>query len=264
MGRFFSRLGIAALILLAVGIFVTQSGIWRDFSDASGIGNPDAQLSAPTVPRPGAGKDVIPNPFDAGKNSLEGVGVDVDGFYDEALKLLDKVPVVGGNAKEYDETKFGDWNRDKNGCTTVQQVLGRDTKNPVYVDETSCTPSEGTLLDPYTGQTVTLNKTADNVEVIHVVDPENAWVSGANRWSSKKRNQFYNDTENLLTVATDTQTPPAGASPDMWMPQNADTRCVYVSAWVQAKHRWNLSMTPQEAETINEVLRDCMRGDNNE
>ena len=257
MARFFGRLGIAALLLLVVGIYLTQSGMWKDFSDASGIGNPDAQLGAPTVPRPGAGKGVVPNPFELGFDALRGAGVDLDGFYGDALATLEKVPILAAGTGKYDEAKFGKVSTDKNGCTTFEQVLIRDLTDAVVTEDDPCHPVSGTLIDPYTGEAVEYVPGGTDVEVVYVVSPENAWASGAKKWGPKKRNQFYNDPANLVAVKADTA-PPAMATPDTWTPENADMKCVYVSVWTQAKHRWNLSMTPQEAEAVDGTLRDCM------
>ncbi len=63
-----------------------------------------------------------------------------------------------------------------------EYVLKRDGSN--VVTNSACTATSGTWFSPYDGATWTA---ASDVDIDHMVPLKNAWISGANAWTTAKR-----------------------------------------------------------------------------
>lgn len=61
-------------------------------------------------------------------------------------------------------------------------VLKRDGSN--VVTDSACTATSGTWFSPYDGATWTA---ASDVDIDHMVPLKNAWIAGANAWTTAKR-----------------------------------------------------------------------------
>lgn len=72
-----------------------------------------------------------------------------------------------------------------------------------------------------------------------MVPLKNAWISGASKWTTAKREQFANDvTRPQLWAVTDNVNSSKGdKSPDSWKPPLASFYCTYARAYVQVKVR---------------------------
>ncbi|KAL2155754.1 hypothetical protein VTH82DRAFT_496 [Thermothelomyces myriococcoides] len=88
----------------------------------------------------------------------------------------------------YSRDKFPTWETISGTCNTREYVLQRDGTN--VVTDSSCAAQSGTWYSPYDGATWTA---ASDVDIDHMVPLKNAWISGANSWSTAKRTQFAND-----------------------------------------------------------------------
>src|SRR5699024_322285 len=101
---------------------------------------------------------------------------------------------------DYERDEFGDgWASVGDGCDTRDQILNRDLVEITYEDGSDCEATDGTLHDPYTGITIDGNLSED-VQIDHIVSLSDAWYSGAEDWSSEKREAFANDSANLVAV----------------------------------------------------------------
>ncbi|WP_309111086.1 hypothetical protein [Saccharothrix sp.] len=74
---------------------------------------------------------------------------------------------------------------DGDGCDQRSQVPARDLVGVVRKDG-RCAVKEGTLHDPYTGQTMT---SVSKVQIDHVVPLAEMWRSGASGWPPERRVQ---------------------------------------------------------------------------
>ena len=93
-----------------------------------------------------------------------------------ALAQLAALPSVPGTAAaKYERSAFGDawYDQDRNGCDTRNDILGRDLIDITVKDNTNgCKVLTGTLLDPYTGETIDFVSGVDTsveVQIDHVV-----------------------------------------------------------------------------------------------
>lgn len=84
-----------------------------------------------------------------------------------------------------------------------------------------------------------------------------AWQSGAQFWSSSRREAFANDPLELLAVDGPANEAKGDADDASWLPPNRSFRCAYVARQVAVKKRYHLWMTPAEAAAARRVLGTC-------
>jgi hypothetical protein len=91
---------------------------------------------------------------------------------------------------------------------------------------------------------------------------QEAWQSGADKWSNKKRQDFANDLSegnSLIAVTLGTNRSKGGKEPQNWLPTNSYV-CQYLIDWVDVKTRWNLSVDQVEKDFIVNALNTCTNG----
>jgi len=139
-------------------------------------------------------------------------------------------------------------------CDTRDQILARDLEAVTYGK--GCNVTGGTLDDPYSGQTVTFDKTNPAaVQIDHVVSLSMAWTLGANRWTYQRRFNFANDPANLLAV--DGPTNQSKGDREGWKPPNRGAWCMYAVRAVTVSHRYRLPVTPTDHKALGQMLAAC-------
>ncbi|ABG96997.1 conserved hypothetical protein [Rhodococcus jostii RHA1] len=186
-----------------------------------------------------------------------------------ALQLLAGLEVKGRAPKTgYDRDLFGQaWTDDvtveggHNGCDTRNDILRRDLEQIVFRPGTrDCAVQTGTLLDPYTGNTISFVRGADTsnaVQIDHVVALSDAWQKGAQQLDTATRANFANDPRNLKAVDGPTNQQKSDGDAATWLPPNKSYRCTYVADQVEVKAAYGLWVTQAEHDAIARVLRDC-------
>jgi hypothetical protein len=177
-----------------------------------------------------------------------------------ALAALEKLPVrAADNSPRYDRERFGEpWEDvDHNHCDTRDDILRRDLTKVKLRD--GCIVATGVLADPYTGKTISFNRSqrAMEIQIDHVVALSAAWQTGASKWSPDKRLHFANDPENLLAVDGPTNQAKGDDNASEWLPPNARYRCPYVARQVGVKTRYGLWVEPTEKNAMRTVLKTC-------
>lgn len=83
--------------------------------------------------------------------------------------------------------------------------------------------------------------------------------SGANEWTTDKRQQYANDIvrPQLWAVTDNVNQSKGDRSPDAWKPPLTSFYCVYARAWVQVKSYWDLSITSAEKTALTSMLATC-------
>lgn len=178
----------------------------------------------------------------------------------EVVAELQKLPVKGRAPKTgYSRQQFGDgWNIRPDGCSTREIILARDLKSPTYL--AGCRVASGTLLDPYSGKTVQFQRgpaTSAKVQIDHVVALSDAWQKGAQALPFLRREQFANDSLNLLAVDGAANQQKSDGDAATWLPPNKLFRCQYVARQVAVKQKYLLWLTSAEKEAMTRVLASC-------
>ena len=180
------------------------------------------------------------------------------------LSVIESQTTKGRAAKTgYTRAQFGQtWaDVDRNGCDTRNDILKRDLTAEVFKVKThECVILSGTLIDPYSGETINFvrgNISSMEVQIDHVVALSNAWQSGAFKLSIKDRTAFANDPLNLLAVKGRLNSQKGDGDAATWLPPLKSYRCDYVSRQIAVKMKYKLWFTAPEKEAMVRILKSC-------
>ncbi|MER6709945.1 MULTISPECIES: HNH endonuclease family protein [unclassified Streptomyces] len=171
-----------------------------------------------------------------------------------ARSYLATLTVATEDRTGYDRDLFPHWITQSGACNTREVVLKRDGTN--VVQDSSCAATSGSWYSPYDGATWSA---ASDVDIDHLVPLAEAWDSGADSWTTSRRQSFANDlTRPQLIAVTDNVNQAKGdQDPATWMPSRTAYRCTYVRAWVQVKYYYDLSVDPAEKSALTNYLASC-------
>jgi hypothetical protein len=156
----------------------------------------------------------------------------------------------------YSRDAFGTrWLPVSGACDTREVVLARDLTNET-VNPTTCAVSGGILVEPYTSLTLNISDTS-TLDVDHIVALKDAWVSGADHWTTAQRVAFANDQSELTTTTASLNRSKGDGGPDVWMPSSQPGRCFYVTRYQDVKVRYGLVVTPAQQAAIDRVKVTC-------
>ncbi len=174
-----------------------------------------------------------------------------------AFAVLGELAVQGRAPKTgYSRDAFGSaWiDVDDNGCDTRNDILARDLNG---TEGDRCRILTGNLDDPYTGETITYERGASQVDIDHVVALGNAWVTGAAYWTDLERRAFANDPLNLLAVSAAANRSKGDGDAATWLPANKRYRCNYGARQIAVKAKHRLWLTAPEKAALERVLASC-------
>jgi hypothetical protein len=148
---------------------------------------------------------------------------------------------------------------DRNGCDQRNDVLHRDLAEIEVREGTQgCVVVAGLLDDPYTGVAVEFVKAdAAEVPIDHVVPLAAAWVQGAAEWTTAERTAFANDLGNLMATTREQNSAKGDSTADEWVPPDPAYGCSYATVVITVKDRYELSVTPAEADALEDLLATC-------
>jgi hypothetical protein len=152
----------------------------------------------------------------------------------------------------YDRALFEHWiNADGNGCDTRQEVLISESQVPVTYGS-GCTVTAGQWYSWYDSATWT---NPSDVDIDHLVSLQEAWKSGAYRWTPELRKAYANDlgyAHSLEAVTYNVNQPKGAQDPAAWFPSG--DMCRYAVNWVSVKWRWNLTVDSSEQAALNGII----------
>ncbi|MEV5317373.1 HNH endonuclease family protein [Streptomyces sp. NPDC052687] len=171
-----------------------------------------------------------------------------------ARTYLASLPVATEDRTGYNRDLFPHWITVSGTCNTRETVLKRDGSN--VVTDSSCYATSGSWYSPYDGATWTA---ASDVDIDHLVPLAEAWDSGADSWTTSRRQAFANDLTRpqLLAVTDDVNQAKGDKDPAEWMPARTAYHCTYVRAWVQVKYYYGLSVDSAEKSALQNRLAAC-------
>lgn len=164
---------------------------------------------------------------------------------------------------KYDRTAFGPaWaDEDHNGCDTRNDILARElTKTKVKDGTNGCVVLSGTLVDRYTGETISFTRgqdTSSDVQIDHVVALADSWYKGASAWDDAQRQAFANDPLNLLAVDGPSNQEKAAYDASLWLPPNREFRCQFAVIQIRVKAEYDLWVTNAELRALGKQLNSC-------
>ncbi|WP_373300411.1 HNH endonuclease family protein [Amycolatopsis deserti] len=159
-----------------------------------------------------------------------------------------------GSTTGYSREAFPHWITISGTCNTRETVLKRDGSN--VVPGSDCYPTSGRWYSPYDGATWSA---ASDVDIDHVVPLAEAWRSGANSWTTSKRQSFANDLTypQLIAVTDDVNQAKGDKDPAAWKPPRSAYHCTYAKMWVRSKYHWGLTLQSAEKSALQSMLNTC-------
>jgi len=154
----------------------------------------------------------------------------------------------------YSRALFPHWITISGSCNTRETVLKRDGTGVVV--NSSCAPVSGSWYSPYDGATWT--NPAD-VDIDHIVPLAEAWRSGANTWTTSRRQSFANDLSHpqLIAVTDNVNQAKGDQDPSTWQPPRTAYRCTYAKMWIRSKYVWGLRLQSAEKSALQTMLNTC-------
>lgn len=161
-----------------------------------------------------------------------------------------QLPVVPEDNAGYDRDRhFGGWIDADGDCrNTRHEVLIAESQVPPTLSASGCSVVEGQWRSFYDGQVYTASS---DVDIDHLVPLAEAWGSGARSWTQQQRVAFSNDLGvgyALNAIASAQNSAKSASGPEQWMPPV--NQCRYVEIWTSMKHRWQLSVDPDERAAL--------------
>ncbi|MEH1099698.1 HNH endonuclease family protein [Micromonospora sp. CPCC 205561] len=159
-----------------------------------------------------------------------------------------------GSMAGYSRDLFPHWITVSGTCDTREQVLKRDGTSVVVAS--SCAATSGRWYSPYDGATWSA---ASDVDIDHVVPLAEAWRSGANSWTTSRRQSFANDLSRpqLIAVTDNVNQAKGDQDPSTWQPPLSSYRCTYSKMWINVKYNWGLTLQSSEKSALQGMLNTC-------
>ena len=174
-----------------------------------------------------------------------------------ARTLVTQLRVAPEHNYGYQRNFFTLWiDSDHDGCNTREEVLIAEAASTPSRNS-ACTLTGGKWFSAYDGQVFT---SASSLDIDHMVPLEEAWASGAYKWTSATRTAYANDLgypRSLIAVSAGSNRSKGSDDPWLWMPTRTSYRCQYIDDWVAIKYRWNLAVDTREKQDLVTKLRSC-------
>lgn len=140
---------------------------------------------------------------------------------------------------KYNRDLFKHWIDTDGDClNTRHEILKQRSLSPVTIN--SCRVITGEWKDFYYDEVLLKSS---QIDIDHLIPLRNAWSSGAMKWTSKQREEFANDPENLVITNLKYNRQKGARTPLEWLPISKEYACKYVSKWILLKRKYSLSIS---------------------
>jgi hypothetical protein len=171
-----------------------------------------------------------------------------------ATELASLTVKAEGSTSGYSRDLFPHWITQSGTCDTREQVLKRDGTGVTV--NSSCQPTAGSWYSVYDATWVT---SSSSIDIDHIVPLAEAWKSGANAWTTARRQQFANDLSiaQLIAVSASSNRSKGDSDPASWKPTNTSVHCIYAREWIWVKYTYGLSLQSAEKTALQQMLGTC-------
>ncbi|GAA1597350.1 HNH endonuclease family protein [Kribbella karoonensis] len=171
-----------------------------------------------------------------------------------ATELASLTVKAEGSMTGYSRDLFPHWIIQSGTCDTREEVLKRDGTG-VTVDS-SCHPTAGKWYSVYDSTWIT---DSSGIDIDHIVPLAEAWKSGANAWTTAKRQEFANNLtiSQLIAVSASSNRSKGDSDPSAWKPPNTSVHCIYAREWIWVKYTYKLSLQSAEKTALQQMLGTC-------
>jgi hypothetical protein len=171
--------------------------------------------------------------------------------------LVNYLPGAREHVDGYDRAKFRLWvDADHDGCDTRDEVLTKEAIVQPWIAP-GCVLRGGEWRSEYDG---VVTRDASTFDIDHMVPLNEAWQSGAWKWTAAKRQAYANDLgykASLIAVSASSNRSKGDREPQSWMPLRPGYQCGYAKRWVAVKWRWQLRVDAAERAWLATELKAC-------
>ncbi len=150
---------------------------------------------------------------------------------------------------------------DRDCRDTRAEVLIAESVAPVSFapedDGDKCRVISGEWVGPWTREVFT---DASDVDIDHHVPLGHTRLSGAWQWVPERKRAYANDLSDpasLQATSAPVNRSKGKQPPDEWRPAETASWCRYAADWIFVKERWDLTVTSDEVDTLEEMLQTC-------
>lgn len=169
----------------------------------------------------------------------------------EALEALKKIKVAEPQEVAYSRSEWKHWIGSP--CNTRETVLKKQGSK-VKADDKTCKILSGSWVDPYSGSTFT---DAGKLDIDHVIPLGYAAKHGGNSWSAAKKQEFANDTSQLLAVSASENRSKSDKGPSKYMPPNKSFQCQYAKTWISTASKYGLTLAKADTVSLTAAIQKC-------
>ena len=160
---------------------------------------------------------------------------------------------------DFNRDDWGSWTDPDGDCQdTRQEVLISEAVGHItYEDSLQCRVQSSRWISAYTGKGF---ENPGALEIDHLVPLANAHKSGAWEWDQDERESYFNDLElesHLIAVEAGANQSKGSRGPEEWKPPLESYWCRYATDWIEVKNKWELTVTPEEADALEDMLATC-------
>lgn len=190
-----------------------------------------------------------PTAPEAINNAAPNVASSMDSIKGALSKVKVQPPTTD---KSYKRSEWRHWIGEP--CNTRNQVLMNQGKN-VKVSKTSssCKITSGEWASPYDGKKIT---NPSELDIDHMIPLGYAAHHGGQAWSPAKKQQFANDTTQLVAVSANSNRSKSDKGPSEYMPQDS-YKCEYAKAWVSTATKYGVSLEKKDKDVLSSTLKNC-------
>ena len=171
-----------------------------------------------------------------------------------ATELASLTVKAEGSTSGYSRDLFPHWINQSGTCDTREQVLKRDGTGVTV--NSSCQPTAGRWYSVYDATWI---EQSSGVDIDHIVPLAEAWKSGANAWTTARRQEFANNLTiaQLIAVSASSNRAKGDSDPASWKPTNTSVHCIYAREWIWVKYTYGLSLQSAEKTALQQMLGTC-------
>ena len=168
---------------------------------------------------------------------------------------LPRSTTSSASASGYDRSRFGHgWDDADGDCqdSRAEALIATSSTQVRFADSRRCRVTTGRWISPFTENII---QNSSEIDIDHVVPLRWAWDRGADQWSQQERENFANDSVNLIPVEASLNRSKGARGPDEWLPPSG--QCGYIARFVRIVRVYGLDMEADEERGIQELLGQC-------
>jgi hypothetical protein len=139
-------------------------------------------------------------------------------------------------------------------CDVGDQVLINQGKKIKLSPQNKCDILSGSWVSPYDGKKIT---NPSGVSIDSIVPIQYAVKNGGNSWTAAKKQQFANDSSQLVAVSNQSYRAKDFRFPDQWMPSNHSYDCEYSIIWTKVLQKYKLGINASNMKVLTNGLKSC-------